>query len=66
MFSVSRPSARARGSVDTAFISANAVPTAAPAGRAQPTTIVDLSLGPGHREILRKDAILTHEIVIVL
>lgn len=53
-------------SVDMAFICANAMPTAAPVGHAQPATIVDLSLGAGHREILRKSAIPTHEIVIVL
>lgn len=37
-----------------------------PTGRAQPTTIVDLSLGPGRWEILREGAIPTHEIVMVL
>ena len=37
-----------------------------PTGRAMPTTIVDLSLGPGRWEILREGAIPTHEIVIVL
>jgi L-threonylcarbamoyladenylate synthase len=37
-------------------------PTAYP----QPTTIVDLSLGPGRWEILREGAIPTHEIVMVL
>jgi hypothetical protein len=41
------------------------MPTAAPVGHAQPTTIVDLSLGPGRREILRKRAIPTHEIFTV-
>jgi len=35
-------------------------------GHAQPTTIVDLSLGPGRWEILREGAIPTHEIVMVL
>ncbi len=35
-------------------------------GRAQPTTIVDLSLGEGRWEILREGAIPTHEIVAVL
>jgi L-threonylcarbamoyladenylate synthase len=37
-----------------------------PTGRTQPTTIVDLSLGPGRWEILREGAIPTHEIVMVL
>jgi L-threonylcarbamoyladenylate synthase len=37
-----------------------------PTGRAQPTTIVDLSLGPGRWEILREGAIPTHEVVMVL
>jgi tRNA threonylcarbamoyl adenosine modification protein (Sua5/YciO/YrdC/YwlC family) len=37
-----------------------------PTGRAQPTTIVDLSLGPGRWEILREGAIPTHEIVMAL
>ncbi len=37
-----------------------------PTGRAQPTTIVDLSLGNGRWEILREGAIPTHEIVMVL
>jgi tRNA threonylcarbamoyl adenosine modification protein (Sua5/YciO/YrdC/YwlC family) len=37
-----------------------------PTGRAQPTTIVDLSLGEGRWEILREGAIPTHEIVMVL
>jgi tRNA A37 threonylcarbamoyladenosine synthetase subunit TsaC/SUA5/YrdC len=37
-----------------------------PTGRAQPTTIVDLSLGPGRWEILREGAIPTHQIVMVL
>lgn len=37
-----------------------------PTVRTQPTTIVDLSLGPGRWEILREGAIPTHEIVIVL
>jgi L-threonylcarbamoyladenylate synthase len=37
-----------------------------PTGRAMPTTIVDLSLGPGRWEILREGAIPTHEIVMVL
>jgi len=37
-----------------------------PTGHAQPTTIVDLSLGPGRWEILREGAIPTHEIVMVL
>ena len=37
-----------------------------PTGHAQPTTIVDLSLGPGRWEILREGAIPTHEIVLVL
>ncbi len=37
-----------------------------PTGRALPTTIVDLTLGPGRWEILREGAIPTHEIVMVL
>jgi L-threonylcarbamoyladenylate synthase len=37
-----------------------------PTGCAMPTTIVDLSLGPGRWEILREGAIPTHEIVMVL
>ena len=37
-----------------------------PTGRAQPTTIVDLSLGNGRWEILREGAIPTHEIVMVM
>jgi tRNA threonylcarbamoyl adenosine modification protein (Sua5/YciO/YrdC/YwlC family) len=37
-----------------------------PTGRSQPTTIVDLSLGPGHWEILREGAIPTHEVVMAL
>ncbi|HEX8712471.1 MAG TPA: L-threonylcarbamoyladenylate synthase [Terracidiphilus sp.] len=37
-----------------------------PTGRALPTTIVDLSLGPGRWEILREGAIPTHEIVMTL
>ncbi|MGA3373733.1 MAG: L-threonylcarbamoyladenylate synthase [Terracidiphilus sp.] len=37
-----------------------------PTGRSRPTTIVDLTLGPGHWEILREGAIPTHEIVMVL
>jgi L-threonylcarbamoyladenylate synthase len=37
-----------------------------PTGRTQPTTIVDLSLGPGRWEILREGAIPTHEVVMVL
>lgn len=37
-----------------------------PTGRALPTTIVDLSLGPGRWEILREGAIPTHEVVMVL
>src|SRR5271157_1390444 len=37
-----------------------------PTGRAQPTTIVDLTLGEGRWEILREGAIPTHEIVTVL
>ena len=37
-----------------------------PTGRAQPTTIVDLSLGEGRWEILREGAIPTHEIVMVM
>ena len=37
-----------------------------PTGRAQPTTIVDLTLGEGRWEILREGAIPTHEIVMVL
>ena len=37
-----------------------------PTGRSQPTTIVDLTLGEGHWEILREGAIPTHEIVLAL
>jgi tRNA threonylcarbamoyl adenosine modification protein (Sua5/YciO/YrdC/YwlC family) len=37
-----------------------------PTARTQPTTIIDLSLGPGRWEILREGAIPTHEIVMVL
>jgi L-threonylcarbamoyladenylate synthase len=37
-----------------------------PTGRTLPTTIVDLSLGPGRWEILREGAIPTHEVVMVL
>jgi L-threonylcarbamoyladenylate synthase len=37
-----------------------------PTGRALPTTIVDLSLGPGRWMILREGAIPTHEIVMVM
>ena len=37
-----------------------------PTGHAQPTTIVDLSLGPGRWAVLREGAIPTHEIVMVL
>jgi tRNA threonylcarbamoyl adenosine modification protein (Sua5/YciO/YrdC/YwlC family) len=37
-----------------------------PTANAQPTTIVDLSLGPGRWEVLREGAIPTHEIVMVL
>ena len=37
-----------------------------PTGRSLPTTIVDLSLGPGRWMILREGAIPTHEIVMVL
>ena len=37
-----------------------------PTGRSLPTTIVDLSLGPGRWEILREGAIPTHEIVMAL
>jgi L-threonylcarbamoyladenylate synthase len=37
-----------------------------PTGHSLPTTIVDLSLGPGRWEILREGAIPTHEIVMVL
>ncbi|MGH9606480.1 MAG: L-threonylcarbamoyladenylate synthase [Terracidiphilus sp.] len=37
-----------------------------PTGRAQPTTIVDLSLGPGRWEILREGAISTHEVVMAI
>jgi tRNA A37 threonylcarbamoyladenosine synthetase subunit TsaC/SUA5/YrdC len=37
-----------------------------PTGHAQPTTIVDLSLGGGRWEILREGAIPAHEIVMVL
>jgi len=35
-------------------------------GRARPTTIVDLSLGPGRWMVLREGAIPTHEIAMVL
>jgi tRNA threonylcarbamoyl adenosine modification protein (Sua5/YciO/YrdC/YwlC family) len=35
-------------------------------GHAQPTTIVDLTLGEGRWEILREGAIATHEVVMVL
>jgi hypothetical protein len=42
------------------------MPTAAPVGHAQRTTIVDLSLGPGRWEILREGAIPTHEIIMVI
>jgi hypothetical protein len=35
-------------------------------GTAWPTSMVDLFLGPGRREILREGAIATHEIVVVL
>ena len=37
-----------------------------PSGRSQPTTIVDLSGGPGHWNILREGAIPTHEFVMAL
>jgi tRNA threonylcarbamoyl adenosine modification protein (Sua5/YciO/YrdC/YwlC family) len=37
-----------------------------PTRRTQPTTIVDLSLGPGRWEVLREGAIFTHEIVMAL
>ena len=37
-----------------------------PTGRSLPTTIVDLSLGPGRWEILREGAIPTHEVVMTL
>jgi tRNA threonylcarbamoyl adenosine modification protein (Sua5/YciO/YrdC/YwlC family) len=37
-----------------------------PTGRSLPTTIVDLSLGPGRWMILREGAIPSHEIVMVL
>ncbi len=37
-----------------------------PTSRSLPTTIVDLSLGPGRWEILREGAIPTHEVVMVL
>jgi L-threonylcarbamoyladenylate synthase len=37
-----------------------------PTGRSLPTTIVDLSLGPGRWEILREGAIPTHEVVMAL
>ncbi len=37
-----------------------------PTAHVLPTTIVDLSLGPGRWEILREGAIPTHEIVMVL
>jgi tRNA threonylcarbamoyl adenosine modification protein (Sua5/YciO/YrdC/YwlC family) len=37
-----------------------------PTGHAQPTTIVDLTLGEGRWEILREGAIPTHQVVMVL
>ena len=37
-----------------------------PTGRAQPTTIVDLSLGEGRWAVLREGAIPTHQIVMAL
>ncbi len=37
-----------------------------PTGRAQPTTIIDLTLGLGRWEVLREGAIPTHEIVMAL
>ena len=37
-----------------------------PTGRSLPTTIIDLSLGPGRWEILREGAIPTHEVVMTL
>ncbi len=37
-----------------------------PTGYAQPTTIVDLSLGPGRWEILREGVIPAHQIVLAL
>ena len=37
-----------------------------PTGHAQPTTIVDLTLGSGRWEVLREGAIPTHEIVMAL
>jgi tRNA A37 threonylcarbamoyladenosine synthetase subunit TsaC/SUA5/YrdC len=37
-----------------------------PSGHAVPTTIVDLSGGRGHWDILREGAIATHEIVLAL
>ena len=37
-----------------------------PTGRAQPTTIIDLSLGPDRWEVVREGAIPTHEIALVL
>jgi len=37
-----------------------------PTGHTQPTTIVDLSIGPGRWAVLREGAIPTHEIVMVL
>ena len=37
-----------------------------PTARTLPTTIVDLSLGPGRWEVLREGAIPTHEIVMAL
>lgn len=37
-----------------------------PTGRAQPTTIVDLSLGEGRWEVLREGAIPTHQVVMAL
>jgi tRNA A37 threonylcarbamoyladenosine synthetase subunit TsaC/SUA5/YrdC len=42
------------------------MPTVAPVGHTQRTTIVDLSLRHGRWEILRESAIPTHEIVMVL
>jgi tRNA A37 threonylcarbamoyladenosine synthetase subunit TsaC/SUA5/YrdC len=37
-----------------------------PTGHAQPTTIVDLTLGSGRWAVLREGAIPTHEIVMAL
>ena len=37
-----------------------------PTGRSLPTTIIDLSLGPGRWEVLREGAIPTHEVVMAL